>query len=610
MKKYDSRQDVPLEYRWDLTTFFQSDEEFLNELENTKKQIEKIKKYVGCTKDSKTLKAYLKQDTELMSKIYDLLIYAMTLSDSDLNESVPLEYVGKTDELYASYNVENAFFKPELLALSKEEYNSLFEDEELLKYKPCLDNIYRYKDHIISEEEEKLVSTFTQDIDSYGQLSSSLLNSMNDYGEVVYEDGTKEKLMTTNYRKIMKSLNRDKRKDVYLQYNKVLDQYSGINAGLLNNYVKKYNNISKTYNFASSWEDKLFSNKLSNKVYDALVEACLERKDVYKKFYDIKAKVLGVDEIMPWDQPLELYKVNGEYTIEDAQNMCLEALKPLGEDYISRFKDLINNRAVDYCQYKGKCSGGYNVSSINKRESKILMSFNGDLDSVSTLAHEGGHYVHHTYIYDNNEAMYRDHDSTVCEVASLTNECLLSNYLVQNGTRDEALAGLSNIIGVIMSNLFGAVREGDIERKFYQYALEGGTLTKDYLNELTKESINTYMGSIQHDYQKLGWVTRSHYYMHFYLFSYAICIANATYVAKEILDGNKTMLDNYYKFLSMGSNNDVMDTFKVLGVDLEDKNVYIEAINYLDSLLDEFTRLYESERKEECHKVKEITMKY
>jgi oligoendopeptidase F len=444
----------------------------------------------------------------------------------------------------------------------------------------------------------------TQNLDSYGQTSSSLLNSMNDYGEVEISDNETEKLMPTNYRKIMKKLDRDKRKEVYLQYYKTIEQYSGINASLLNNYVKTRNNISSIYNFNSSWEDKLFGNKLSNKVYDSLVNACITRKDVLNKYYEIKAKVLDIDKIMPWDQVLDLYKVNRDYTIEDAQKICLDALNPLGAEYITRFESLIKNRAVDYCQYKGKCSGGYNVSSINKRESKILMSFNGDLDSISTLAHEGGHYVHHTYIYDSNDTIYRDHDSTICEVASLTNECLLSSYLVSNGTKEEALAGLANIIEVIISNLFGSVREGDMERKFYQYSFEGGTLTKDYLNELTKESILTYRDSLEHDYQKLGWVTRSHYYMHFYLFSYAICIANATYIAKEILNGNKTMLDNYYKFLSMGSNNSVMDTFKVLGINLEDENVYLEAINYLDSLLDEFTNLYE-----ENNKVKEITKK-
>ena len=245
-------------------------------------------------------------------------------------------------------------------------------------------------------------------------------------------------------------------------------------------------------------------------------------------------------------------------------------------------------------QYKGKCSGAYSVSLPDK-DPRILMSFNNDLDSVSTLAHEGGHDVHHMYITENNDIIYRNIKTIVAEVASLTNECLLSNYLVNNSNdKNEKLAGLENIIKVIVSNLFGAVREAKIEQDMYKLVENGGTISKEYLDDLTIKSLKEYYGNnIKIDnYAKDSWVTRSHYYMFYYLYSYAISISVATYVASRIINNDSTMLDNYIKFLSTGSDVWPIDAFKVLGVDLEDKKVFDEAIRYFDKLLDNFISIY------------------
>lgn len=595
MEKYNTRNEVPEKYKWDLTIYYKNAEEFERVLEETKENIKKIPNYVGCTKSAERLYEYLENDVLIASEIMNLEVYAMTLSDSDLSESKPLEYVGATEELFTKYSMNNAFFEPELLSLSKENYNDLFNNEKLLKYKALLDNIYRYKDHILSEEEERIVSSLTQTLGSYGNISSTLLNSNHDYGKVIMEDGTEETLVGTNYRSIMKKLPRAKREEVYHQFYKVRDQYASTNAALLNNYVKTYVNLAKIHKFDSAWDRKLFNDKLNSKIFDSLVETCIEKKDVLKKYYKLREKVLKLDKLYPWDSPLELFELKREYSIEDAQNICLEAIKPLGEDYVEKFKTLIDNRAVDYCQYKGKRSGGYNVSTIGNRTSSILMSFLGDMDSVSTLIHEGGHYTHHTYIYDNNDAIYRDHSTIVAEVASLTNECLLSSYLVNNGTKEEALAGLASIIGIIINNLFNGVQAGDLEREFYIYAQNGGTLTKDYLYNLTEESLLKFypITELDDEYQKCSWISMSHYYMHFYLFSYAICISVATVVANQILDGDKEILEKYKKFLSCGSDISIIDTFKVLEIDLEDKSLYANAIDYFEELLDKFDSIYE-----------------
>lgn len=593
MNKYETRNDVPLKYRWDLTDIFKNIDDFNKTIDEVKEEIKKIDSYVGCTKNSDKLFEFLEFDSELTQKIVNLQVYAMTINDQDLKESFGSELVGEIDNLTTEYHAKVSFFSPELLSLSKEDYNDLYKNEKLAKYKKSLDDIYRYKDHVLNEKEEELSSRLTSTLGSYEQLSSTLLNSCNDYGSFTMPDGNIEELMNTNYRRIMKKLPRDKRKEVYEQFNKVKDRYSNISAGLLDDYVKTNISLSKVHRYESTWDEKLFDLELSNKVFDSMIDSAVETKDILKKYYDLKSKVLKIDKCAPWDAPIELYETDKEYTIEEACDLVLKALEPLGEDYIKHFKNVIDNRCIDFCQYKGKRSGGYCVSSPGLKNSKILMSFNYDLQSVSTIAHESGHNVHHQYLYENNFAEYRIVPYVVSEVASLTNEFLLSNYLINNGSKEEALSGLSNILAVFNSNFYGSILDGDFEREFYKYVENGGTLTKDYLNNLyEKDLLKFYPIEIESEYQKEAWISISHFYMFYYLFSYSMCVSVASYVSKEILSGNKEMLDKYINFLKTGSDYSVSDIYKVLGIDLENKNIYLDAIDNFNSLIDKFDEIY------------------
>ena len=192
-----------------------------------------------------------------------------------------------------------------------------------------------------------------------------------------------------------------------------------------------------------------------------------------------------------------------------------------------------------------------------------------------------------------NIAEYRIVPYVVSEVASLTNEFLLSNYLINNGSKEEALSGLSNILAVFNSNFYGSILDGDFEREFYKYVENGGTLTKDYLNNLyEKDLLKFYPIEIESEYQKEAWISISHFYMFYYLFSYSMCVSVASYVSKEILSGNKEMLDKYINFLKTGSDYSVSDIYKVLGIDLENKNIYLDAIDNFNSLIDKFDEIY------------------
>ena len=592
MKKYNSRSEVPEEYKWDLKDIFKDTSEYDKAFIELKNNIEKLSTFVGCTKDSNKLYEFLQLDNNTLALLYRINVYAFLINDQELGISENMDRMSKAEEQEAKYSNAVSFFSPELLELSKEEYEALFENDKLNEFKYILDNIYRSKEHILPSDKEIIINELNISQPNYGNASATLLNKLNDYGTITI-DGEEEKITQTNLRRLLKNENKDIRQEVRTKYNKVLDQYGDMSAILLNSYVKNNITTCKLHNFKDAWDEKLFNTKMPNEAYEALRTTVEENVDKLQKYFRVFKDTLKLDSLDMCDLNLEMVKLDNEYSIEEAQKLCLEAIKPLGEDYYNHFIKVFNNHYIDYAQYPGKCSGGYSAAGVDF-DSRILLSYNYDLDSVSTIAHEGGHNVHHQYVNENNPIQYRDIGSLVSEVASLTNECLLSSYLAENGKdKKEKLKGIENILDVIVSNLFGAVREAKMEQDFYNYVNEGNNITKDYMNKLTSDSIDKYYGDTvnKDEFTGLSWIRRSHYYMDYYLYSYSICISIASYVASEILNGNKEMLDNYIKFLSTGTSIDNIEIFNTLGIDVTDKKVYEKAIEYFDSMLDKFVKL-------------------
>ena len=592
MQKYNSREEVPDKYKWNLTDFFKDEKDYQKNFKKCEKLIKELEKYKGCTKDSKLLQEYIVKNLEASDLLENLYAYAYLISDQELGVSSSIERLGKLDNLINEISNNEAFFEPELLSLDKKEYDNLFKNLSLLEFKAMLDKIYRNKEHVLDEKSEQIISELQIAMNHFEEMSSTMLNSEHDYGTIVI-DGEEEKIATTNYRKLTKNDDESIRKEVYNKFHEVTNRYGISSAQFLNSYVKSNLTDAKLHKFKDAWDAKTFHLNMPNEAYEALVSTVEDNVSVLHKYFKVFNDTLKLKELHSYDLNLNIAKSKKEYSIEEAQEICLKAIKPLGEDYQKKFKKIIDNHYVDYAQYPKKCSGGYSLSTLSN-DSRILMSFNYDLNSVSTLIHEGGHNVHHQYVKDNNEIEYRSVSSLVAEVASLTNECLLSSYIADNATnKEEKLAGISNILDVIISNLFGAVREGKIEQDFYNYVKEGNTITKEYMDELTKKSLEKYYGNtlIMDDYSSLSWIRRSHYYMNYYLYNYSFCISIACDIATKILNNDKDMLDRYIKFLSTGSDVWPIDSFKILGIDITKKEVYENAIKYFDNMLDEFVRI-------------------
>ena len=592
MNKYNSRSEVPEKYKWDLRDFYKDEKDFEENLNIFKNAITKSKEYVGCTKDSEKLYEFLNYLFNTYCLGENLEVYAFLKNDEELGNSDSINRVNKIDNLFEKFVSSISFFEPELLELDKKDYNELFKNEKLLDYKFYLDEIYKSKDHILSEKEEIIINELFSAMDHFSDISSNLLNNEHDYGKIKI-DNEEEEIHSTNYSRLIKNKDVNIRREVFQKYKNVLNQYGGTSASLLDSYVKANNANARIHKFKDAWDKKLFDYDMPNEAYDALVKVVSNNLDILHKYISLYKDTLNLNEVHMYDLNLDLVNQDKKYSIEDAISLVREAIKPLGEEYLKCYDKIIDNHYIDFCEYKGKCSGGYSASTMD-HDSRILLSFNDDLSSVSTIAHECGHNVHHQFVKKNNKLHYRDITNLVAEVVSLTNECLLSSYLADNGTtKEEKLSGICNILDVIENNLFGAVREGLIERDFNNYSCEGNAITKDYMNELDGKYIKEYYGKdvIYDENYNTTWIRRSHYYMNYYLFNYAFCISVASSIASKILLNDKETLNNYLKFMSLGSNIYPIDAFKVLGIDLTKEQVYEDAIKYFDSLIEKFKKI-------------------
>lgn len=594
MEKYNNRNEVPEKYKWDLKEFYKDEKDFLTNLEKTQKEVEDLKRYSGCIKDANKLYEFLNESTIVSASVLNLAVYAYMINDVELGISNSMERKSKTEDLESKYNSVTSFFEPELLELSKEEYEKLFiTNNKLNEYKAYLDDIYRNKEHILNEKEEIIVSELNSAMNHFSDMSSTMLNQEHDYGKIEI-DGKEEIISSTNYRRLMKNDNRNIRKQVREQFNKTLDQYSVSSAQFLDSYVKSNVAECKIRKYKSCFDAYLFNVQMPKEIFDTLVKTTKKNYKSFHKYLRLFKKVHNFDKLYQYDLSLDFAHTDKKYNIEEAQALALEAIKPLGEEYYNCFKKVIDEKHIDYAQYKGKASGGYCISTYD-RTSRILMSFNNDLISVSTIIHEGGHDVHHQFLIKYNKLHYRSSTTLTSEVTSLTNECLLSSYLARNGkTKEEKLSGIANIIDVFNGNLFDDIREAYMEEEFYKHVENGGTITKDYINKLNADSLKELFGNevILDDYSNLSWIRRSHYFSSFYLYSYAISISVASFVANQILNGDKEMLNNYIEFLKAGSDKTPLEIFKILKIDLTKPDVYENAIKYYDNLLDEFETIY------------------
>lgn len=597
MEKQKTRDEIEEKYKWDLTTIYKNDEDWYKELEETSKIIEKLPSFKGkIVSNASNLLEYLKFDEVLTRRVYKLYYYANLKHDQDTTNSIYQTMYGKISDLLQKQSELSSFVKPELLSVKYEKIIKYIKEEKgLEEYKFTLEQIYRYENHKLNEDEEKIISSLSNVLsiseDSYTSLTDSDLK----FEMIKDENGKEIELTESNYSLFIKSKDRKVRKNAFEMLLSTYSNYKNTLATTFKGNVDYLTSMAKIHHFSSSIEASLYDDNVDVSVYNNIVDTINNNLDTIYKYYDLKREVLKLDEIHLYDIYAELVgNIDKKYLFEEAKKIVCNALKPLGEDYLKILNKAFDERWIDVYNNVGKRGGGYS-SGFYDINPFILLNYEERLNDVSTLAHELGHSIHTYLSCKNNSFTNSSYTIFVAEVASTVNELLLARYLLNNSKdKEEKLYILNHLMELYKGTIYRQVMFAEFERDVHHDKENGEILTNEYLSNKYYELNKKYFGNrvVVDDLIKYEWERIPHFYYNFYVYKYAIGLSCASYIVTNILDGKKDALENYIKFLSSGGSDYPINELKIAGIDITKPDVILSAIKMFDDTIEEFKSLY------------------
>jgi len=598
MEKQRIRDEIEEKYKWDLTTIYKSDEEFNKELKNVKEELEKVTNYKGnIVNSSKNLYTYLTESDALERRLYKLYYYAHLNFDSETTNPKNQELQGSVDNLLQTYGELTSFVTPELLSVEydkiKEYYN---EEPRLLEYEFNLECIYRYKSHTLDEKSEKILSTFSKVLGSPEDCYDALTDSDMTFGNITI-DGKETELTESNYSKYIKNTDKNVRKEAFTRLFSKYGEFKNTITKTFKGNIDALVAEAKIRNYNSSIEASLYSDNIDVSVYNNLIDTVSNNMDKIYKYFNLKKKILGIKDYHIYDVYLDMIpKFDKHYEFEEAKSLVINALKPLGEDYIEILNKAFDERWIDIYNNKGKRGGAYS-SGFYDTNPFVLLNYEGTYHDVSTLAHELGHSMHTYYSCHNNPYQQSNYKIFVAEVASTVNELLLAKYMLKNSKeKEEKLFILNQLLELYKSTIYRQTMFAEFEQLMHKKVENDEVLTYENISNEYYKLNQKYFGDtlVLDDLIKYEWERIPHFYYNFYVYKYAIGLSCATKIVDDILNNKENAVENYKNFLKSGGSDYPANELLLANVDVKKKETIESALNMFDSLIDEFETIYNS----------------
>lgn len=584
------RNEIDNQYKWDLTTIYESDEQFLKMLEKIDKEIISLTPK-DVFKSGESLYNYLKNSDYFEMNLDKLYTYAHLNNDSDTTIARYDEYVNKVRNVYQKYAQKTNFFEPQLLKLDYKIIEKFYlEFPKLKEYEIYLKEIFRFKEHSLNEQEEAIVKELSKALNSSSDTYEKLTDTDMTFGNIKDEKNQMVELTESNYQVYNHSKNRRVRRNAFKKLMNKYGEFIHTISSTYSGYVNTLNGISNIYKYSNPLEQSLFADDIDVKVYDTLIETVHENMDVIYKYYKLRNKILNLKKSHLYDTYVELVDDNStNYTFLEAKEIVLNALSILGDDYKKILEKAFDEKWIDIYNNKGKRGGAYSSGSFLTNPF-ILMNFEGKLNDVSTLAHELGHSVHSYFSIKNNSYKNSNYQIFVAEIASTVNEMLLANYLLKESDEKTKILVLNNLLDLFKATIYRQTMFAEFEKKMVLDSKNGIILTSDYLCDNYYKLVKEYFGSnvIIDKEIKNEWARIPHFYYDFYVYKYATGLSIASYIATEIFKGNQEMLNNYREFLKIGGRMNPRESLMTLGIDITKKDVVLNAIKLFDSYIEEF----------------------
>lgn len=595
MTTYTSRQDVPINEKWNLEDIYSDLSKWEKDLQLVENMAEKLKQFDGAITDGKSLFQYLKQREELSYTFNHVYAYSMLKVDEDTRVASSQSILDRAKGLSVKVSASTSFFMPYLLGLDKETLSSYIAEEEGLKYfEEDLYESFRYKTHVLSKDQEEVLSQLGEALSAPSTTFGMINNADIKFGDVTNNNGDKVQLTRGMYSKLIEDEDRDKRREAYKAYYKPYVELKNSIASTLSAAIKNNVTMSRIRKYPSALEKALFGDMVPKEVYENLITATKENIAPLHRYSEIRKTKLQLDELRQYDMSVPL--VNGVKQVipyEEAYETMIKALAPLGEEYVSILKEFKDACYIDVRETPGKRSGAYNLGLYGVHPF-ILLNHQDDLDSLFTLAHECGHGVHSKLSSQHQPQITARYSIFVAEVASTVNEILLINYLLDTEKNLEVRKHLLNhFIDQFKGTFFTQVMFAEFEKITHELAEKDTPLNVEVFNQTYEALFREYNGEgiVFDEEVKFGWSRIPHFYRPFYVYKYATGFASAIHLATKILDGDSETLQSYLNFLRSGSSDYPLELLKKTGVDLTTPVPIENAMKKFSELVEEFSVL-------------------
>ncbi len=589
MKK---REEIESKFTWDLTPLCKDDNDFYQKIDKINDYLPKIKAFEGKLNNKKAILEYLKLDEEFSYFVEPLMLYAHLRSDEVLSDSARQEMSEKLSNILDNISVETSFVSSELSKLPDSLLDDIISDPDFKDYNRNFEHIKKNKKHKLSKSEEKLLSGMGF-LSGFSSNMSMLADVDIKFGKVQDSSGKTYELTQSNYSSLIRSSDRKLRKAVMTRLNGTFGKYINTLANNYINDVKADCYFAKVRKYKSALERELKSEEVDKKVYDMLIDQVSKNLKILFKYFDIKKQLLGVQTFYIYDSMADLGNASSKkYTYDEAIEIIKKAVSPLGEDYVKLIDRAKNERWIDVYPNKDKASGAYETG-VYRLHPYVMTNFEGDIDSVFTLAHELGHAMH-TY-FSNKKQPYAKayYPIFLAEIASTTNEILLINYFLSiSNSKQEKIALYNKLFDEVKGTIYRQTMFSEFEEKIHSLHEAGEPLTKDKLCNIYYDLNKKYFGKTKLiDEIKYEWARIPHFFNAFYVFKYATGMISAIHFANRVLTNKENAAKDYIKFLSAGCSENPIKILQNSGCELLDEKTFSSCFDYLQDMLNEWEKL-------------------
>ncbi|MGO2940401.1 MAG: oligoendopeptidase F [Pseudolactococcus laudensis] len=589
------REAIDEKYKWDLTTIFATDEAFEVELADVLAALEDARALAGTLTDSaENLLAVTETELALMQRVEKLYVYASMKNDQDTMVSLYQEYQAKVTALYAKFSEVFAFYEPEFMTLSQETFAQFVIDQPKLQtYGHFFEQLFDRKAHVLSSAEEALLAVASEIFGAGAETFEILDNADIVFPTITDAQGHEVQLSHGNYISFMESSNRDVRKAAYQALYSIYEQYQHTYAKTLQTNVKVHNFTAKTRHYQSAREAALSSNHIPEAVYDTLVQAVNDHLPLLHRYINLRADILKIDDLKMYDLYAPLSTKDYKFTYEEAVVKTQETLAIFGSDYLEKVKRSFKENWIDVQENKGKRSGAYSGGSYDTN-AFMLLNWQDTLDNLFTLVHEMGHSMHSSFTRESQPYVYGDYSIFLAEIASTTNENILTETLLNDVEDEETrFAVLNHFLDGFRGTVFRQTQFAEFEHAIHEADAAGTVLTSEFLNQLYAELNEKYYGLAASSNPEIQyeWARIPHFYYNYYVFQYATGFAAASALADKIVNGTEQDKTDYLNYLRAGSSDYPLDVIAKAGVDMTSSDYLNAAFAVFEKRLTELEAL-------------------